>query len=90
MNYVINLLNKYGILESDLDYHLVRASMVLTFLFFGYQKWWNYEARALIPYISNGPLIFWMYPVFGIRGSHLLSRSLRMVLRRAVVLGILE
>jgi uncharacterized membrane protein YkgB len=69
MNYIINLLNKYGILESDLDYHLVRASMVLIFLFFGYQKWWNYEAQALIPYISNGPLIFWMYPVFGIGGA---------------------
>ena len=23
----------------------------------------------MIPYISNGPLIFWMYPVFGIRGA---------------------
>jgi uncharacterized membrane protein YkgB len=23
----------------------------------------------LIPYISNGPLIFWMYPVFGIRAA---------------------
>jgi len=23
----------------------------------------------LIPYISHGPLIFWMYPVFGIRGA---------------------
>jgi uncharacterized membrane protein YkgB len=23
----------------------------------------------LIPYISNGPLISWMYPVFGIRGA---------------------
>jgi uncharacterized membrane protein YkgB len=69
MNYIIKLLNKYGILESDLDYHLIRASMVIIFMFFGYQKWWNYEAQALIPYISNGPLIFWMYPVFGIRGA---------------------
>ena len=43
--------------------------MVLIFLFFGYQKWFEYEAQALIPYISNGPLIFWMYPVFGIRGA---------------------
>ena len=41
--------------------------MVIIFLFFGYQKWFEYEAQALIPYISNGPLIFWMYPVFGIR-----------------------
>jgi hypothetical protein len=24
----------------------------------------------LIPYISNGPLISWMYPVFGIRGAY--------------------
>jgi uncharacterized membrane protein YkgB len=58
-----------GILKDDLDYHLVRASMVIIFSFFGYQKWFNYEAQALIPYISHGPLIFWMYPVFGIRGA---------------------
>jgi uncharacterized membrane protein YkgB len=56
-------------LQSDLDYHFLRASMVLIFLFFGYQKWWEYKAQALIPYISNGPLIFWMCPVFGIRGA---------------------
>ena len=41
--------------------------MVIIFLFFGYQKWFDYEAQALIPYISHGPLISWMYPVFGIR-----------------------
>jgi Protein of unknown function, DUF417 len=34
-----------------------------------YQKWFEYEAQALIPYISNGPLISWMYPVFGMRGA---------------------
>jgi len=43
--------------------------MVIIFLFFGYQKWFPYEAQALIPFISNGPLISWMYPVFGIRGA---------------------
>jgi uncharacterized membrane protein YkgB len=53
----------------DLDYHLLRAAMVIIFLFFGYQKWFEYEAQVLIPYISNGPLIFWLYPVFGIRGA---------------------
>ncbi|MBO0797790.1 MAG: DUF417 family protein [Blastocatellia bacterium] len=53
----------------DLDYHFIRASMVIVFLFFGYQKWFEYEAQALIPYISNGPLISWMYPVFGTRGA---------------------
>jgi uncharacterized membrane protein YkgB len=35
----------------------------------GIKKWFEYEAQVLIPYISNGPLISWMYPVFGIRGA---------------------
>ena len=58
-----------SLLAEDLDYHLLRASMVLIFAFFGYQKWFDYEAQVLIPYISNGPLIFWLYPVFGIHGA---------------------
>jgi uncharacterized membrane protein YkgB len=69
MNRLINILAKSGLLREDLDYHLIRASMVIIFLFFGYQKWFEYEAQTLIPYISNGPLISWMYPVFGIRGA---------------------
>ena len=69
MHSPIRTLIKLGILKEDLDYHLIRASMVIIFLFFGYQKWFEYEAQVLIPYISNGPLIFWMYPAFGIRGA---------------------
>src|SRR5258705_7859061 len=69
MNFVTNILMKLGILREDLDYHFVRASMVIIFLFFGYQKWFDYEAQALLPYIGHGPLIFWMYAVFGIRGA---------------------
>src|SRR2546422_2739551 len=69
MNWLINALIKLGLLKGDLDYHLIRASMVVLFLFFGYQKWFEYEAQVLIPYISNGPLISWMYPVFGVRGA---------------------
>jgi uncharacterized membrane protein YkgB len=69
MNALFRLLNKTGFLQSDIDYHLIRASMVLIFLAFGYQKWFAYEAQVLIPYISNGPLIFWLYAVFGVRGA---------------------
>lgn len=69
MKTIANFLVKIGILKDDLDYHFIRASMVIIFAFFGYQKWFEYEAQALVPYISNGPLIFWMYPVFGIRGA---------------------
>jgi len=69
MNLIINILIKLGIRKHDFDYNFIRASMVIIFLFFGYQKWFEYEAQALIPYISNGPLISWMYPVFGVRGA---------------------
>jgi uncharacterized membrane protein YkgB len=69
MNAVIDLLTRCGLLEEDWDYHMLRASMVVIFAFFGYQKWFEYEARVLIPYISHGPFIFWLYPLFGIRGA---------------------
>jgi uncharacterized membrane protein YkgB len=69
MNLLIKILTKLGLLRKDLDYHVVRASMVIIYFFFGYQKWFPYEAQALIPFISNGPLISWMYPVFGLQGA---------------------
>lgn len=69
MNSLITFLAKFRIFKSDLEYHLLRAAMVIIFLFFGYQKWFPYEAQGLIPYISHGPLIFWMYAAFGIRSA---------------------
>ena len=69
MNSLIKVLIKLGILKEDLDYHLIRAAMVIIFFFFGYQKWFAYEVERLIPYISNGPLIFWLYPALGMRGA---------------------
>jgi uncharacterized membrane protein YkgB len=69
MNYIVNILSQSALHKKDLDYNLVRASMVIIFAMFGYQKWFNYEAQVLIPYISHGPLIFWLHPLFGIRGA---------------------
>src|SRR6516162_10478203 len=69
MTSLIRALAKSGLLRDGLDYRLVRASMVLIFVLFGYQKWFQYEAETLIPFIRNGPLTFWMYPVFGLRGA---------------------
>ena len=69
MAFITGALIKIGILKEDFDYHVLRASMIIIFLFFGYQKWFLYEAQALLPYVGHGPLIFWMYPVFGVRGA---------------------
>ena len=38
MKSLISILIKGGLLTKDLDYQLIRASMVLIFLLFGYQK----------------------------------------------------
>jgi uncharacterized membrane protein YkgB len=65
------VLAKLGLLKQDADYHLLRASMVIIFFFFGYQKFFAYEVDRLIPFISNGPLIFWLYPLLGMRGATL-------------------
>lgn len=69
MDQLIAKLSKLEIVRGDLDYHLIRATMVILFFIFGCQKWFDYEAHALVPFISHGPLIFWLYPAFGIRGA---------------------
>jgi uncharacterized membrane protein YkgB len=69
MNSLIKALARSRLFRGDLDLHLVRGSMVLIFLLFGYQKWFEYEAQTLVPFIKKGPLTFWMYPVFGLRGA---------------------
>ena len=69
MNSLIKALARSRLFRGDLDLHLVRGSMVLIFLLFGYQKWWEYEVQALDPFIRYGPLTSWMYPVFGEHGA---------------------
>ena len=69
MKAVVNMLGKLGLFRADLDYQLLRASMAIMYFFFGYQKWFEYEAKALIPFISNSPLVSWLYLLFGIRGA---------------------
>jgi uncharacterized membrane protein YkgB len=58
-----------GLLRTDLEYYLLRAAMVIIFAFFGYTKWHQYAAQTMVPFISNSPFIFWLYPAFGLRGG---------------------
>src|SRR5262245_44181009 len=62
-------ISRSPLVRGDLDYHLLRAAMVIVFAFFGYQKWFAYEFERLVPFISNGPLIFWLYWAFGYAGA---------------------
>jgi hypothetical protein len=90
LNLLAAILGKLGILRDDADYHLLRAAMVIIFFFFGYQKWWAYEAERLIPYISNGPLIFWLYPAFGMRGATWFLGVSEWIFGTLLFLGFLE
>jgi uncharacterized membrane protein YkgB len=69
VNALIIRLSRTPPLSGDLGYHLVRASMVLTFMIFGYQKWFSFEAHQIVPFISHSPLVFWLIPAFGVRGA---------------------
>ena len=40
--------------------HLLRLSMVVTFVWFGLQKFTAYEAEGIAPFIINSPLTSWL------------------------------
>jgi uncharacterized membrane protein YkgB len=69
MDWFIRILARLGLLKEDFDYHLIRGSLVFIFLIFGYQKWFEYEAHVVLPFIVHGPLTFWLVPAFGVRGA---------------------
>ena len=76
MTYLIRLfssliapLSNSRLIRSDLDYHLIRASMVLIFALFGWSKWHVFEAETIKPLIAHSPFVFWLLPVFGVRGA---------------------
>ena len=87
MDQLIAKLSKLGIVRGDFDYHLVRAAMIAVFFAFSCQKWFDYEARALVPFISHGPLIFWLYPAFGVRGAAFFLGSAECLIGFVMLLG---
>lgn len=90
MNLLIKILTKLGLLTKDLDYHVVRATMVIIYFSFGYQKWFPYEAQTLVPFISNGPFDFLDVPGFRPPRLQLVSRSFGVVVRCTDFPGLLE
>ncbi|WP_336488347.1 YkgB family protein [Methylobacterium nigriterrae] len=69
MNFLIDKLAGSGLLRRDLDYHLLRAAMVVIFAWFGYDKWFEAEIRGLLPLITHGPFTSWTIQILGIRGT---------------------
>jgi uncharacterized membrane protein YkgB len=87
MNSVLLKVSKPGLLQGDMDYKLVRAAMVLTFYIFGIQKWNAYTAQLLVPMISHSPIVFWLEPVFGVRGSGFFLGTSELTFGTLILLG---
>jgi len=69
LSQLVGHVSKTGPFRSDLDRHLIRAAMVFTFFAFSIQKWNQYTVEMLVPLISHSPVVFWLIPVFGVRGA---------------------
>ena len=69
LNRLIQQVSRMAVFEGGLDLHLIRAAMVFTFFAFSIQKWNQYTAQLLVPLISHSPVVFWLEPVFGVRGA---------------------
>jgi len=87
MNYLADMLGRSGFLKRDLDYHLLRATMVIIFAWFGYDKWFEAEIRGLLPLITHGPFIFWTIPVLGIHGTAILLGTSEWTFGTLLLLG---
>ena len=69
LNQLILQVSKTIPFRSGLDRHLIRAAMVFTFFVFSIQEWNQYTIEMLVPMISHSPVVFWLLPVFGVRGA---------------------
>lgn len=69
VNAAIVFLSKTSFFKGRMDHHLIRVAMVFTFLVFGYQKWFPFEADQITPFIQHSPLVFWLIPAFGVHGA---------------------
>jgi hypothetical protein len=69
VNQLIVYVSRTILFRSHLDSYLIRGAMVFTFFAFSIQKWTQYTAEMLVPLISHSPVVFWLLPVFGIRGA---------------------
>src|ERR1700756_5835624 len=73
--------------RGNLCLHLIRAAMVFTFFAFSIQKWNQYTIEMLVPMISHSPVVFWLLPVFGVRGAGYFLATTEMIFGSLIFLG---
>jgi len=61
--------------------------MAFIFFAFSIQKWNPYTSEMLVPLITHSPVVFWLEPVFGVRGAGYFLGTTEMILGALIVLG---
>ena len=84
-----DILTGLGLLKPDVDYHLIRASMVLIFAFFGYQKWFEYRSASADTVHQQRSAHFLALSAVWYSRRQLVSGCCRMAVRLAPAAGIL-
>jgi uncharacterized membrane protein YkgB len=69
VNQILMHFSTAAIFRGRWDWHLIRAAMVFTFFAFSIQKWSLYTSTMLVPMISHSAVVFWLEPMFGVRGA---------------------
>lgn len=85
--HLIERIKSPRLLSGDVDYHSLRAAMVVIFAWFGYDLWFLVETQGLVPLITHGPLILWIIPVLGIRGTSILLGASEWTFGTLLLLG---
>src|ERR1700749_2725390 len=87
LNQLILQVSKTIPFRSNLDLHLIRAAMVFEFFVFSIQKWNQYTVEMLVPMISHSPIVFWLLPVFGLRGAGYFLSTTETIFGSLIFLG---
>ncbi len=87
MNSLLLKVSQLRLFQGDLEYKLLRAVMVLTFFVFGIQKFSAYTAQMLVPLIDHSPIVFWLEPVFGVRGAGFFLATSELTFGTLIFLG---
>jgi uncharacterized membrane protein YkgB len=87
LNRLIRDLSQKPLFQGGLDFDLIRAAMAFTFFAFSIQKWSEYTAQMLVPLIGHSPVVFWLEPVFGVRGAGYFLGTTEMIFGLLILLG---
>src|SRR5574344_2391929 len=47
--------------KEQLGAHFIRVALLLTFVWIGGLKFWNYEAEGIVPFVANSPFMSFFY-----------------------------